>query len=335
MLTILTSLPIFYRLLKISKSSIAPPFGKGDVTPTLLQQIFGNPQVINRTSISLVALILLLFTLFMTRNKFSNGLLVVEAIIVFWGSNLLPWIILEKLPLLNMIQETQWRYEPWLTVAPLLAFMAAKFPSDIGQKKKFYVLTILAVLSVFAVPEVFHDRVPIVNSTNLLTQQLPSTKNMNINKLRLTRDYVPSQAVNGNVDTISPVASKMIINSLVQTKNGDIKIAKRCFNNGVTLTTSSKIDANSWVLPVYHYKSLNYKISINGKTLSQQPTTSKDGFMVIHNNKSLPRHSKISIKFNNPVTYTMLTIMSGCILFMISVYWLRETYRTFRLKLKI
>ena len=103
LLAFLYSMPILYRVYVISKSKIAPPYGKGVVDSENLIDIFTNPQIYARVSLSFVALILFIISIhYFGKEKEITKLLIAEMVIIILCSNLIPWNILGKLPLINM-----------------------------------------------------------------------------------------------------------------------------------------------------------------------------------------------------------------------------------------
>lgn len=191
-LTFFYSMPILYRLYVISQSKIAPPYGKGLVDSESLNYIFNDPQIYARVSLSFVALLLFIISLhYFGKNSKITRYLIGEMVIILLCSNLIPWNILGKLPLINMFQFTPWRFGIYLSALPMLAFLYTHI------KNKNMILFVLSLISLAAVPEALSQNNSIFKTSQctFINSKALKADNLNQNFGSIIRDYLPAPFV--------------------------------------------------------------------------------------------------------------------------------------------
>nr|WP_134799532.1 hypothetical protein [Limosilactobacillus reuteri] len=328
LLTLVYSLPILYRIYIISRSSIAPPFGKGNVGSENLIDIFNNPQVYSRTSLSCIALTLFIISLyFWNKNIKVKKLLIAELVIIVLCTNLIPWVILEKLPLINMFQYTPWRFGIYLSALPVLAFLYVEI------KNKYKILYILSLLTLVAIPETLKQDNQMFQTykPQFLTYRNIKNDRPTYKFDLLVRDYLPFQAVGTSTENkVSKVIKKQVNGEKITTIKGDgerisSKLHKVVLSNtGINFYNKSRISGEGYILPVYYYPSLKYEIYIQNKAVNNFHQSS-NGFLQLVTNHTLEKNTKITIKYKNPKLYIILIIFSLTIYVIISIYFFVNT----------
>lgn len=298
-------LPILYRMYAVSVSHIAPPYGKGQVNADNFSALFQNPQIYSRTSLSLIAILLICFVIFRgEKNIFIYSLLSVELLLMALCTNIVPWIILEKLPIINMLQFTPWRFGIWLSALPLLTFLYA-WPI----KSRIKVLFILSLLVSFSVPEIFHSN----TISNFATTQHITQKNItSISSNALTRDYSPYKAVGNNVENeVSSIIKKTAKSPYLKDERGKTyRIKKESSSYDVIAIKIEKALPNgNYIIPIYYYPSLKYNVSINNQK-HLDIKQDKHGLMIVKIVKNVSEGSTILIKYNNPQIYVLFLLFS-------------------------
>ena len=327
-LTFIVCLPVIYRLIKIRMSGITEPFGKGNVTAESFNKLFSNLQVISRVSLSAVSLFLLIIILiYSNKTALINELLSIELFIMILCTNIIPWNIIGKIPLLNMLQYTPWRFGIWLSILPLFIFI--RMDSNIDVNSKVLVLSIVCILSVANV---------IGNYKNYMNSPLKFTSNnvTSLNQIKynpihnriLIRDYSPKQA---NKVGINDKVSKRVINQAkspyIKVDKSKIKVKKQIEANGVKLRMHGFSEKRKILLPVYGYRSLKkeYSITLNDKyEVSEKNITTEDGFLKLNIPNGYYNSLKINsikISFNNPKIYSILIVLSTFLLSILVVLY--------------
>lgn len=323
-LTFFYSMPVLYRIYTISKSGIAPPCGKGIVDSENLIDIFTNPSVYARITLSFVALVLLILSLhYFGKNSEISKLLVAEMVIIILCSNLIPWNFLGKLPLIDMLQFTPWRFGIYLSALPMLAFLYTKI------NNKNMILFVLALLSLIAIPECLKQ-----NSSIFATSQCTFLNNKNIKENNhdrnfdfTIRDYLPTKIIGSSVNNDVPqfIKDQSMCPKIEGEKHQKIKIKKIVKNYGnISLYNQESIKKENIVIPIYYYSSLNYHVYVNGSKVSKI-TESNHGFMQFKLNRSLQKNSEIIIRYNNPKLYNILLGISIALYLIMTIILIRLT----------
>lgn len=321
LLAFLYSMPILYRVYVISKSKIAPPYGKGVVDSENLIDIFTNPQIYARVSLSFVALILFIISIhYFGKEKEITKLLIAEMVIIILCSNLIPWNILGKLPLINMFQFTPWRFGIYLSALPMLAFLHTRL------KNKNMILCVLAILSLVAVPEAFKQNNSVFKSSQCSFIKNNTVKENDLNII--IRDYLPAKVIGNSTENAVPSFYKK--QALYPEMNGVKNIKLQRVNQrygSISFRNQDYVRKGTYVIPVYYYSSLNYQIKVNNKDMSEIKKSS-NGLMMIKITQNLHKNSKITVKYRNPKFYNVLLIISLSMYVFVCAYFIRQNNLT-------
>lgn len=321
LLAFLYSMPILYRVYVISKSKIAPPYGKGVVDSENLIDIFTNPQIYARVSLSFVALILFIISIhYFGKEKEITKLLIAEMVIIILCSNLIPWNILGKLPLINMFQFTPWRFGIYLSALPMLAFLHTRL------KNKNMILCVLAILSLVAVPEAFKQNNSVFKSSQCSFIKNNTVKENDLNII--IRDYLPAKVIGNSTENAVPSFYKK--QALYPAMNGVKNIKLQRVNQrygSISFRNQDYVRKGTYVIPVYYYSSLNYQIKVNNKDMSEIKKSS-NGLMMIKITQNLHKNSKITVKYRNPKFYNVLLIISLSMYVFVCAYFIRQNNLT-------
>lgn len=319
LLTAVYALPIFYRIIKISQSRIAPPFSKGVVNAGNIVDLFANPQIYSRTSLSIVAIILLILVLFKgSINKFVAVFLSAELVLMILCTNLTPWIYLQKIPLINMLQYTPWRFGIWLSSLIILAFLFTNY------KHKQNILFMLSLLTLLSIPGIPRNPTPdfSYNPKIYISPNRLVANNIYRNFDTTFRDYLPAKSVGPAIDNKVPSnVEKLSYNQKIYTQKDNSNIKKIAFNSKIIIYNKKGLKGNHYNLPIYYYPSLKYNVKINGSPIKKIRQT-KSGFMQLSVDAPLHANSKILIQYNSPKLYNLLLLFSLGIFIFFSLYYL-------------
>ncbi|WP_347980278.1 hypothetical protein [Limosilactobacillus allomucosae] len=321
----LFALPILFRYFIISKSDISAPFSQGNITSESLIELFQMPYGwAARTTLPAISLFLIFLTIFLrSNNKKILNYLSIESLLMLLCTNLFPWAIFNKVPIVNNLQFTPWRFGIWLGIIPLIAFLK----NFNNQKILWKLLIVFASLSVFACLQFITDFYS--NNQQVLTLQLYKNKQGknqvagdDLDKVILTRDYTPKRSnIKGNDNRVTHLTSSLAFSPHVFTKEAQAKITKESFNNGIKMTIDDPIEGKI-SLPMYCYRSINYRVKINGEGIPY--TTDKKGYLQLTSDLNLKKNDVITITVKNPKIYMYLVFLSlglyviGLIYFFIS-----------------
>lgn len=321
LLAFLYSMPILYRVYVISKSRIAPPYGKGVVDSENLIDIFTNPQIYARVSLSFVALILFIISIhYFGKEKEITKLLIAEMVIIILCSNLIPWNILGKLPLINMFQFTPWRFGIYLSALPMLAFLHTRL------KNKNMILCVLTILSLVAVPEAFKQNNAVFKSSQCSFIKNNTVKENDLNII--IRDYLPAKVIGNSTENAVPSFYKK--QALYPAMNGVKNIKLQRVNQrygSISFRNQDYVRKGTYVIPVYYYSSLNYQIKVNNKDMPEIKKSS-NGLMMIKITQNLHKNSKITVKYRNPKFYNVLLMISLSMYIFVCAYFIRQNNLT-------
>lgn len=298
-------LPVLYRMYVVSKSHIAPPYGKGQVDAENFAVLFQNPQVYSRVSLSIIAILLICLVIFKEKqDNVVRNLLSVELLLMILCTNIIPWVVLEKLPLINMFQFTPWRFGIWLSALPLLAFLYA-WPT----KAKVQILFILSLLVTFSVPEIFHSNtISDFNTTQHITRN-----NITINSSNaLTRDYSPYQSVGSSIENeeSSIIRKEASSPHLINEEGKTYKVKKKLVDyDGIAIKVGDNLPKGKYTLPLYYYSSLKYYVSLNNQKYIKIEQ-GKYGLMTVKTIKNISKGATIVVKYKNPRIYILLLVFS-------------------------
>jgi len=298
-LTVILCLPIIYRIMTISKTGLLSPFGKGHVLSDPIWTLFLNSRWLSKSAISLPALILLIVTLIgIKKDKFKQLLpwLLVELALILFSTNIIPWGLLDHVPIINNFQVANWRFAPFLGMVPLIIVLI-----NFNKRTARMILLTLAVLAYpFALKTSltaqFHKtaNLPLVtaDTTKIVSQntgaKLTSTGITSDKLIRtLIPDYSPEttplQKDSGGLNLDQQVVY-LLSNHIGATPTKDVPLKHTSTINSLSLT-GENVPAGDITLPVFGYKSLNYRITINDFPADWH--INKHGFITINSNKDL------------------------------------------------
>ena len=320
-LTFFYSMPILYRLYVISQSKIAPPYGKGLVDSESLNYIFNDPQIYARVSLSFVALLLFIISLhYFGKNSKITRYLIGEMVIILLCSNLIPWNILGKLPLINMFQFTPWRFGIYLSALPMLAFLYTHI------KNKNMILFVLSLISLAAVPEALSQNNSIFKTSQctFINSKALKADNSNQNFGSIIRDYLPAKTIGNSINGDVPnFAKRRSFYPKIEGPQQESNVKKVISDYGsISLYNQKSVEKGVYTIPVYYYSSLKYRIYVNGKKI-YKIAGDHHGFMKIKFNNLLQRNSKIVVIYNNPKFYNALLVASLAIYLFVIIYFIK------------
>lgn len=326
-LTVFLSAPLLYRIVKISKTGLLAPFGKGHVTSESLWNLFSTTSWSAKSTISEIAIVLIIITLIgIKRDKIKQLLpwLSLELLLIIFCTNILPWNLLSHLPIIDTFQAANWRFGIFLGIAPLIMVLI-----NFKERTSRIILLILAVLSFILAFrnsynfQYYHTaNLTVVNkytSTMVPPNDTVKLTSTGINSNKLSRTLLPDYAPNSaplqkgsNGASFDPQLSYLITNQLGTTKTKDIPLTHTTTVNSITFKAHN-VPKGSISLPVFGYRTLKYRITLNGK-----PTTAhlnNYGLITIESQSNL-KHANYKIEFIQPTLYKALLWMST-ILFLV------------------
>lgn len=325
LLTIALCLPMIYRIIKISKTGLLSPFGKGTVLSDSLLTFFKTTSWSAKSTISEVAIILIVITLIgLKKDKLIQLLpwLAIELVLIIFCTNIIPWKLLAKLPIIDSFQVANWRFALFLGMIPLILVLI-----NFSQKTTRIIFLIIATLSfILAFRNTYNfqyyhtQSLPIVSrySTETISQNATvKLTSSGINSDKLTRTLIPDYAPNSaplekgsNGGSLDSQTSYLILNHLATTKKRDIKLTHTSTAHSLTLKADN-VPKGKITLPVFGYRTLNYHITVNRQ--KAKATINPSGFITI-NQKRQSEHAIYRIEQQPPTLYKALLWMSTVLL---------------------
>jgi len=299
LLTIILCLPIIYRIMTISKTGLLSPFGKGHVLSDPIWTLFLNSRWVSKSAISLPALILLVVTLIgLKKDKLKQLLpwLLVELALILFSTNIIPWGLLDHVPIINNFQVANWRFAPFLGMVPLIIVLI-----NFDKRMARIILLTLTVLAYpfalkVALTAQYHKTadLPIVSATT--TKKVSQNTGAKLTSSGITSDKLirtlipdyspettPLQKNSGGLNLDQQVVY-LLSNHIGATSTKDIPLKHTSTINSLSLT-GQNVPSGNITLPVFGYKSMNYRITINGFPADWH--INKHGFITINSNKVL------------------------------------------------
>lgn len=322
-LVLITGSPIIYRILKISSSDVLPPFGRGHIKAATLSKMFNLFAWNSREQLSIVAIVLLLiiFTFFKINNeKTLVRLIFLELYIFILCLKIFPWKLFNKIPLINNLQYTPWRFGIWLSIIPIILF-AIDFEDrlSLGRRISFDIAIISLIFSFSSLNYVMSGKIVKLSNSNI-TEIISSNPDSSSLKKNLIfsgehPDYFPNKAnVKNKHYTLRNSRINEIYNQKIDVwKENNLtnyKFNKQSSNNKVQYYFQSEnvlknVDIK---VPFLCYKSLNYKVLLNGEKADY--SSNKEGYLVLKNVNIDQYSEKISVSFILPWFYKLLVIIS-------------------------
>lgn len=332
LIAVILCIPLIYRIITISKTGLLPPFGKGNIIADPITILFTNVKWNAKTSFSTLSLILLLIVFIGLDKKKINNLMpfiLIESLLVVFSTDLTPWTIFNNIPIINNFQESSWRFALFLGVIPIILLL-----ENFKVQTSKYILMLLSTLSLLAATQVTTNYV--YNHGSTLTSMTSKTKadlpantdvkltSSGINSERILRTLIPDYAPdkisidpNSNGQALSPAVQNILINHLATQKNKSTKLTKTSSTTNSVTYHGKNIKQGNLQLPIFGYSSLNYKVTVNNKSVNW--TTDNNGFITIHN-PSNNNHETISITSYAPHIYPLLVWISFVLFFAMIIY---------------
>ncbi|WP_125565487.1 hypothetical protein [Companilactobacillus insicii] len=299
-ITIILCLPIIYRVITISKTGLLPPFGQGNIIADPITLLFANSKWNARVAFSTLSLIILMIVMIgFDKKKIKNLLpwILVESLLIILSTDMTPWAIFNHVPVINSFQESGWRFALFLGIVPILLLLE-NFKEHTSQ----FILILLSVLSISAATQVTTNYA-YNHGQGLSTLTSESSKDVGLNEdVKLTSsginseriqrtlipDYAPNQVAlepNSNGQSLSFDVQNKLKNHWITQGNHHIRLTKTASTTDSVTYRGKNIKNGNLELPILGYSSLNYNVTINGK--SAKWTTDNNGFLTIHNAKDL------------------------------------------------
>lgn len=279
LLTVALCLPIIYRVLRISKTGLLAPFGKGHVVSESIWTLFMTTSWNAKSTISVASIILLVIVLIGIKKEKLRQLtpwFLVELVLILFSTNIVPWELLSKLPVLDTFQYANWRFAPFLGMIPLVLILI-----NFDQKKARFIFIAMTVLSYgMAIHTAYHDQFYKTAHSPIVTEYSKTIVPMNnsakvtstgINSDTLMRTLIPDYAPNSvplqkdsDGASLDPQINYLISHHLAVTPMKDIPLTHTATANSLTLTAHN-VPKGTIKLPVFGYRSLNYQVLLNGE----------------------------------------------------------------------
>ncbi|MBL3531577.1 hypothetical protein JMJ99_09380 [Companilactobacillus zhachilii] len=334
LLTVALCLPIIYRVLRISKTGLLAPFGKGHVISEPIWTLFMTTSWNAKSTISVASIILLVIVLIGIKKEKLCQLMpwfLVELVLIIFSTNLVPWGLLSKLPVLDTFQYANWRFAPFLGMVPLVLILI-----NFDQKKARLIFVAMTALSYgMAIYTAYHDQFYKTANSPIITEYSKTIVPMNnsakltstgINSDMLMRTLIPDYAPNSvplqkdsDGASLDPQVNYLISHHLAVTPTKDIPLTHTTTANSLTLTAHN-VPKGTIKLPVFGYRTLNYQVLINGKKVPFK--IDETGFITLTNQdnyKKVDYHiTQIQPTLYRPLIWFSF-ILFGILIIMLSI----------------
>lgn len=330
-LTIILSLPIIFRIVTISKTGLLAPFGQGHVLSDPLWKMFFNSGWASKSALSNVSLTLLTLTLLcLDKTKIRHLLpwIAIEITILIFCSDLIPWNILDHVPVINNFQVANWRFGLFLKMIPLILVLI-----NFDEKSARLILLTITIIAYpfafkIATTNQYHDTAALPLVTQYTALPIPQNQaakltSTGINSDKLIRTLVPDYAPkitplakNSGDVSLNPNLAFQLTNHLAQTKQHNLSLTHNSDLNSITFN-GHDIPDGKITLPVFAYKSLHYSVTVNNQPVKWN--ISQQGFITLH-----PSHHfktvHYKIKHLQPAIYPLLILLSLIIYSALVIY---------------
>lgn len=275
-LGLIISAPVLYRYFVISSTGIMQPFGQGKVYGVNIIDLITESSWAARTSVA-SPLGLLILTAYWGKRE-PSALVKVTTLLSLWmmflSSNVVPWFIINRIPVLNNLQYAPWRFAPWLGI-PLVILIARGIGSEISK----IVLSSLTIISFFVATQaligmdgkstmvadingpVSEEKVLKVTQKDLVGDLLQRT---------IVPDYLPEKIGTQSEDDskLSNFGQRLAKEHAVYVNEVEAMKTKITVPK-VNIIRYSLNSLNKGVveLPLVAYDSLKYKVTVDGKNV--------------------------------------------------------------------
>ncbi|MDC2830676.1 hypothetical protein PO250_10370 [Limosilactobacillus mucosae] len=329
LLTIIYTLPIFIRYFWITKSKVSPPYHQGIVDGLNFVDLFyqSSWSATARYAVPLVAIVLLSITLVHSKNPAIFKLIGIETFLIFISSDIFPWVIFDKIPLINNLQVAAWRFAIWLSIIPIIVYLK-EFKPKCFKQTSYRFLCVLAIIAIFASIQSIKTTdikfMQNVDGSNVrLNEKLMKkfqgrnlTKNNELHRLWLIRDYAPLEASpkGSGINTTKTTQSLAFKPSISNENHKVVRVKKQPINNGIKMKIMDNLDGRYVRLPLYGYRTVDYSVKLNNKIIKYQDS---NGYIQIKPGQELKAGDMVTVKTQNPRIYAPIALLS-VILFVIS-----------------
>lgn len=321
LITVILCLPIIFRILTISKTGLLAPFGQGHVLSDPLWKMFFNAGWASKSALSNASLTLIGLTLLCLDKTKVRRLLpwfAIEVVLLLFCSDIIPWNLLDHVPLINNFQVANWRFGLFLKMIPLILVLI-----NFDKKSARLILLTLTIIAYpfafkIATTNQYHNTAALPLVTQYTDQPIPQNQaakltSTGINSDKLNRalvpDYAPKitplQKNSGGLNLDSQLAFQLS-NHLAQVKQTNLALKHHSEINSITFT-GHKPTHDSITLPVFGYSSLHYSVTANGRPVNWN--VSKHGFITLDTPDNFKEvHYKITQI--QPKIYPLLILLS-------------------------
>lgn len=320
--SVILCLPIIYRVMTISKTGLLPPFGKGNIIADPITILFANSKWNARVAFSTLSLIIIFIVAAGLNTKKIKKLtpwILVESLLIIFSTDMFPWAIFNHVPVINNFQESGWRFALFLGVIPIILLL-----ENFKEQTSQFILIVLSILSLSAATQVTTNYI-YNHGQNLNTVTATSTKDVGLNQdVKLTSsginsetiqrtlipDYAPDKIAlepNSNGQSLSFDIQNKLKNHWATQGKQKVALIKTASTTNSVSYRGKNLKSGDVQLPVFGYSSLNYLISVNGKSVKW--TTDDQGFITINNDQNL-RSARITIGNAYPHLYSYLLWIS-------------------------
>lgn len=341
LLTIVLCAPIIYRIIKISKTGLLSPFGLGHVASDPIWTIFTTARWNSKSTISIASIILLVIVgIGFKKEKLRQMLpwILIELVLLLFCTNIVPWNLLDHLPIINSFQVANWRFAPFLGMIPLILILI-----NFSKKKALVILGLMAALSYLLALKTTYDQQHTNQSMPLVTQYSTKTVNPNglakvtstgINSDTIIRTLIPDYSPNSvpiekgsNGLNLDSQIVYLLSKHIGQTNNRDIPLKQTSPDVNTLELSADNIPKGQFTLPLYNYNSLNYQVTLNGQKV--KASRNKVGFMVVNSSKDMV-HATYQIKQVQPKLYRVLIFVSFTLFFVLLIIVIIPTIKKVR-----
>lgn len=331
---IISTFPIIYRYIYITRSNIIKPFGQGNIqAANILDMIKSANLWDSRVSLSLLSILCILIILIFWKRRFTGTnirLLALELWLIILCTTIFPWPLFNKVPMINNLQYTPWRFGIWTSVIPVILLITNFNDKKVIRRKIGF---LLAIISLFASCQVMnrmkssnYSRLTSYNA-GLITNIKSKYNSENTILMYIPKpDYYPqAKDVIDKNEYLTTDRKKLLFNQRLKNNKHFYSITKKSINNGSILGIKQAIsnDYSYTQLPQLGYRSLKYNITVNNRPVNYK--INDYGYICLKN-ISLHRGDQIKIKYHNPIFYQSSIIVSVSFLTLLIVYLLINRY---------
>lgn len=321
------SLPVLYRYFYLSRSGLAKPYGQGMIIAESVQKMLSDIDWSTRTTFSVVSLVLLAICLFFgKKSEKMVKLLFLELMLAVLCTNFFPWNLIDKLPMLNNLQYTPWRFGIWLGIIPIVLYLNTFADSlKVGSKLPYNFLLLLALMTPLTSSQAIKSLNEDSSKKIFITQKFMDNAQGNVEMVNdefhnylLIRDYAPIESsVTDGSNRVTRLTSNLAFHPYIANgQDQQAKIWREPINNGVKIHVQVDLKGRSFRLPLYKYRTVQYSVKVNGQKVGYQ--ADQQGYLQIVTKASLRKGDVLIVESHNPSVYlvvvwiSLLLFIGGC-----------------------